>query len=240
MIFYDNISASNQPQRRTEVVTIGRLAPDFIAPSTQGYVKLSDYRGKWVVLASYPFPFDGVSTTEIINGAQNYSEVLKRNGYLIGLTTGNLSSNLAWVKDIYEKIGIIIPFPIIADHDLVVSELYGMLNPDRMYEETVRDLFIIDPAGKIAAIITYPASTGRNSEEIIRVLDSLQIYEQYKLKTPANWKQGEPVVLDNVRSNEELINRMNNKEALGYYCPFWYLCFTNIPAENTEEASTTQ
>ena len=136
--------------------------------------------------------------------------------------------------------GATMSFPIIADHDLVVSELYGMLNPDRMYEETVRDLFIIDPAGKIAAIITYPASTGRNSEEIIRVLDSLQIYEQYKLKTPANWKQGEPVVLDNVRSNEELINRMNNKEALGYYCPFWYLCFTNIPAENTEEASPTQ
>lgn len=237
---YYNIRASNQPQRRTEVVTIGRLAPDFIALSTQGYIKLSDYRGKWVVLTSYPFPFSGVSTTEIINGARNYDEALKRNAQLIGLTTGNLSANLAWVYDIYQKTGITIPHPIIADDDLVVSELYGMLNPDRMYEQTVRDLFIIDPFGKIAAIITYPVSTGRNSEEIIRVLDSLQLYEQYKLKTPANWKQGEPVLLDDITSYEELINRMNNKEALGYYCPFWYVCFTNMPGENTEDTSPTQ
>lgn len=230
MISYNSVN--NQPQSRIECVTIGRLAPDFIGLSTFGYVRLSDYRGKWLILASSPSAFGAVSTTELIETAQYYPKLLKRNTNLIGLTTDNISANLAWVYDIYQKTGITIPFPIIADADLEISEMYGMLNPDRLYGETVRDVFIIDPSGRIKAIITVPVTTGRDTGQIIRILDSIQLQETYNFQTPAGWNPGEPVLLPNVTSYEELINRMNNQEALGYYCPSWYLCYTNFDTKN--------
>ncbi len=230
MISYNSIN-NNQPQRRNECITIGRMAPDFIALSTQGYVRLSDYKGKWVLLASQPTAFNDVSTTEIISAAQFYSELLKRNTYMIGLTTDNIYANLAWVYDIYQKTGITIPFPIIADADLQIAEMYGMLNPDRLYGETVRDAFIISPFGRIRSILTLPASTGRSGEELIRVIDSLQIKEKYNLDTPANWKPGEPVLAPTPTTYDELINRVNASESLGYNCPSWYLCYTNLPPE---------
>ncbi len=235
MISYNNIRSnnSNQTQRRTDNITIGRMAPDFIALSTHGYIRLSDYRGKWVVLVSNPSSFGAVSTTEIINAAQNYPEILKRNAVIIGLTTDNLYANLAWVYDIYQKTGITIPFPIIADSELEISELYGMLNPDRMYGETVRDTFLINPFGRIIAIITLPVSTGRNAQEMLRILDSIQVKEQYNLNTPANWQQGGPVLAPNPTSYDELINRVNTSESQGYYCPFWYVCYTNLPPESS-------
>jgi peroxiredoxin (alkyl hydroperoxide reductase subunit C) len=222
---------SNQPQRRSECVTIGRIAPDFIALSTQGYVRLSDYRGRWVVLSSNPSAFGAVSTTEIINAAQLYSEILKRNAVIIGLTTDNIYANLAWVYDIYQETGVTVPFPIIADSELEISEMYGMLNPDRLYGETVRDAFIISPFGNIKAIITMPSSTGRNSHELIRILDSLQIKEKYNLDTPSDWKQGDPVLVPNPTSYGEIINRAIESESLGYNCPLWYVCYTNLPVE---------
>lgn len=230
MISYNSVNNNlNQSQKRTECVTIGRMAPDFMALSTQGYIKLSDYRGKWVVLGASPSSFGGVYTTEVIDAAQNYDEILKRNAVIIGLTTDNLYSNLAWVYEIYQKTGITIPFPIIADGTLEISALYGMLNPDRMYGETVRDTFIINPFGRITAIITLPVCTGRNAKELIRILDSIQLKEQYNLCTPANWQEGDPVLLPNPTSYEELINRVNNAKENGYLCPFWYLCYTKQP-----------
>lgn len=232
MISYKSINNNaNQPQRRNECVTIGRIAPDFIALSTHGYVRLSDYRGKWVVLSSNPSAFGAVSTTEIINAAQFYPELLKRNAVILGLTTDNIYANLAWVYDIYQKTGVTVPFPIIADSELQISELYGMVSPDRLYGETVRDAFIISPFGNIKAIITMPASTGRNSHELIRILDSLQIKEKYNLDTPSDWKQGDPVLVPNPTSYEDIINRAYASETLGYNCPLWYVCYTNLPAE---------
>lgn len=220
MISHNSVNNINQPERRIENVTIGRLAPDFIATSTLGNIRLSDYRGKWVILTSNPSAFGTVSTTEIINAAQRYDDILARNGAIIGLTTDNIYANLAWVYDIYQKTGLTIPFPIISDSDLEISELYGMLNPDRLYGETVRDTFIIDPTGRIKAIITLPVSTGRNIDELIRVFDSIQIKQNYDLNTPANWKPGDPVLLPNTTSYEEIINRISNREISGYYCPF--------------------
>ncbi|MGB4661469.1 MAG: redoxin domain-containing protein, partial [Mobilitalea sp.] len=156
-----NNNINNQEnERRTECVTIGRLAPDFTALSTQGYIKLSDYRGKWVLLSSNPMGFTPVSTTEIIAAAQNYSEFQKRNTQLLSLTTDNNFANLAWIYDISQNTGVTIPFPIITDRNYTLSELYGMYNPDRVYEESVRDVFIINPVGKIMAIITLPVSCG--------------------------------------------------------------------------------
>ena len=209
MISYNNLNNVSKLERTTECVTIGRLAPDFMALSTFGYVRLSDYRGKWIILVSTPSAFDGVATTEIINAAQHYDQLLERNASIIGLTTDNVYANLAWVYDIYQKTGVTIPFPIIADADLAVSELYGMLNPDRLYIETVRDTFIIDPSGRIRAINVLPVSTGRDFEELVRVFDSIQIKENYNLNTPSGWRPGDPYLVPNATSYEEIISRMN-------------------------------
>ncbi len=232
----NNIRSSNV-QQRSECFTIGRRAPDFIALSTFGYIRLSDYNGKWIILASHPIAFSSVSTTEIIDMAQNYQEFIKRNCQVIGLTTDNNSSNLAWVYDIFQKTGITIPFPIIGDADLKISALYGMLNADTMYGETVRDTFIINPFGKINAILTLPPSTGRNTNELLRVLDSMQITEKYNLHTPANWNHNNPLVVPFPNTYEEIIQRENNQQSLGIYCPFWYLCYTTLPEEAVEGPS---
>jgi len=224
-----NSNVNNQENaRRPEFITIGRLAPDFTALSTQGYIRLSDYRGKWVLLSSHPMAFAPVSTTEIIAAAQNYSEFQKRNVQLLSITTDNNLANLAWINDISRNTGIAIPFPIISDRNYAISELYGMLNPDRVYEESVRDSFIISPAGKIRAIITLPVSSGRGVYEFLRVLDSLQLTEEYNLYTPSGWYPGEPVVVPPPNTYDELVNTVNNGASLGLQCPFWYLCYTNI------------
>ena len=228
MIYNNSINKMNQPERRPDYLTIGRLAPDFTALSTQGYVRLSDYRGKWLILTSHPSAFGAVSTTEIISAAQNYSNLKERNIEVVGLTTDNIYANLAWINDIYQKTGIEIPFPIISDNDFVISEAYGMISPDRMFGETVRGIFIIDPTGHIRAIVTLPVSTGGSSEEMLRIIDSFLLNEQYKLQTPVSWKPGDPVIVPNPVSYEEMVDRVNNSESLGYYCPFWYLCYTNL------------
>ena len=233
MISYSSLNNINQPQRRAECITIDRLAPDFIALSTFGYVRLSDYKGKWLFIMSSASAFNNVATTEIMDAALNYEKFLERNADIIGLTADTNSANLAWVYDIFQKTGITIPFPIISDVDLTLSELYGMLNPDRMFAQTVRSTFIINPFGKIQGILTMPASTGKNTNEYIRLLDSMQIKEKYNLDTPAAWKPGDPVLIPNANSYQEIIARVNSEEALGYNCPFWYVCYTNINTETT-------
>lgn len=244
MIFNNSINNGMnqiaQPERRFGPITIGRLAPDFIALSTQGYIRLSDYRGKWVILNSHPQAFGAVSTTEIIGAAQDYPQLSANNIEIIGLTTDNISAILAWINDIYQNTGISIPFPIISDTDLSLSELYGMISSDRAFGSTVRSTFIIDPSGHVRAILTLPISTGGSREEFYRVLQSLLIYDNYNLYTPANWKPGDPLVVPNPLSYEEMVARAENSESLGYYCPFWYLCYTNINTENTNTSAPSQ
>ena len=226
-----------QSQRGSEHFTINRLAPDFIALSTHGYVRLSDYRGKWLVLASYPFSFGSVSTTEVISLAENYPEMAARDVQVLALTTDSNSANLAWVYDIYQKTGIAVPFPIIDDTNLQISEMYGMINPDRMYGETVRSAFIINPEGIIKSILILPVSSGRSGEELLRIIDSLQATEKYDLQTPAGWNMGDPLVLPVPNTYEEIIEREENKASLNLNCPFWYVCFQDIPespAPNTQ------
>lgn len=230
MIYNRNVSKMNQSERRPGPLTIGMLAPDFIALSTQGYIRLSDYRGKWLILSGHPSAFGAVSTTELISAAVDYSTYTDNNIEVVFLTPDNFYSNLAWVNDIYQNTGISIPFPIISDPDLSLSEMYGMISPDRMYGVTVRSTFIIDPTGHIRAIVTLPLSTGGNSEEYFRIINSILITEQYNLYTPANWKPGDPLVVPNPASYEEMVSRAENSESLGYYCPLWYLCYTNLNA----------
>jgi len=228
MINNRNIYGLNQPERRFEPLTIGRLAPDFVALSSQGYIRLSDYRGKWIILVSHPQAFGAVSTTEIINSARIYPCLSAQNIEIIGLTTDNIYSILAWINDIYQNTGISIPFPIISDTDLSLSELYGMISPDRIFAATVRSVFIIDPSGRVRAVMTLPVSTGASQEELLRILDSILINENYHFHTPANWKPGDPVIVPNPVSYEEMVARSENAETLGYNCPFWYLCYTSL------------
>ena len=240
MIYNCSLNKMNQPERRAGPITIGRLAPDFIALSTQGYIRLSDYKGKWLILIAHPSAFGAVSTTEIIRTAQDYQQFSENNIEIVGLTTDNINANLAWINDIYQNTGISIPFPIISDPDLAVSEMYGMISPDRMFGETVRGVFIIDPTGHIRAILTLPVSTGGNNEEFLRIIESILINENYNLHTPANWKPGDPVVVPNLISYEEMVYRAENSESFDYYCPFWYLCYTNLNTENAETTAPPQ
>jgi peroxiredoxin (alkyl hydroperoxide reductase subunit C) len=199
---------------------IGQEAPDFEARSNRGDIRLSDYRGRWVILFSHPADFTPVCTTEFIAFAEIYEELRKRDVELIGLSIDSIYSHIAWVRNIEEKMKVKIPFPIIADLDMKVSRLYGMIHPGESTTASVRSVFFIDPEGRIRAIIYYPMSTGRNMSEILRVIDSLQTVDRHNVATPANWKPGDPVIVPPPVTQEGAEKRLRE----GYECKDWYLC----------------
>ncbi|HSX86140.1 MAG TPA: peroxiredoxin [Cellvibrio sp.] len=175
---------------------LGDNAPDFEQESTAGVIKFHEWLGdSWGVLFSHPSDFTPVCTTELGLTAKLKEEFEKRNVKAIALSVDPVDSHHAWVDDINETQNTRVNFPIIADADRKVSDLYDMIHPNANATLTVRSLFIIDPAKKIRLIITYPASTGRNFDEILRVIDSLQLTEHHKVATPGNWKPGEDVVI---------------------------------------------
>ncbi len=223
-MIYNNAS-DNKTNDKSECITIGRIAPDFTASSTQGPITLSQYRGKWVLFFSQPGDFTPISTTEMITFAQQYQEFEKRNVQLLGITIDSTLADIEWLYNIYETYGILISFPLLEDRNAEVSTLYGMVNPDRVYEESVRDAFIINPTGKIRAIITYPDSCGRNSYELLRVIDSLQLTEEYNVYTPSNWMPGDPVIAPPPHTLEEAILRGRDGSSLGLKCSTWYMCY---------------
>lgn len=223
------ISNNNVPDINSDInqgcITIGRLAPDFAASSTQGVVTMSQYRGKWVLFFSQPGDFTPVSETEIISFAQLYQEFEKRNVQLLGITIDSTFADIDWLIDISNRIGMTVPFPILSDRNAEIANLYGMVNPDRIFEESVRDAFIINPFGRIRAIITYPVSCGRNTYELLRLIDSLQLTEEYNVYTPANWMPGEPVIVPPPHTLEEAMQREKEVSSLGLNCSNWYLCY---------------
>lgn len=175
---------------------LGDTAPDFEQESTAGVIKFHEWLGdSWGVLFSHPSDFTPVCTTELGLTAKLKEEFEKRNVKAIALSVDPVDSHHAWVNDINETQNTRVNFPILADADRKVSDLYDMIHPNANATLTVRSLFIIDPAKKIRLIITYPASTGRNFDEILRVIDSLQLTEHHKVATPGNWKPGEDVVI---------------------------------------------
>lgn len=173
---------------------IGDQAPSFTAKTTQGRISLSDYEGKWVVLFSHPADFTPVCSTEFMAFARKNDQFEKRNAQLIGLSVDSLSSHLAWVTNIKEKMGVEIPFPVIADLNTAVSQKYGMIHPEADETATVRCVFVIDPKQVIRAMIYYPLNVGRSMDEILRLLDGLQTVDQHQVATPADWRPGEDVV----------------------------------------------
>ncbi|MFG6487298.1 peroxiredoxin [Roseateles sp. BYS78W] len=192
---------------------INDIAPDFTAQTTQGEVRFHDFIGDhWVVLFSHPKDFTPVCTTELGYLAKIEPEFTKRNTKLIGLSVDPVDNHHKWAADIEETQGHLPKYPLIGDHDLNVAKLYNMLPADisgtsegrtAATNATVRSVFIVGPDKRIKLILTYPMTTGRNFDEIVRVLDSLQLTARHKVATPANWKQGEDVIIAGSVSDED-------------------------------------
>ena len=185
-------------------VRIGDVAPDFEQDSTEGRIKFHDFIGdKWVVLFSHPKDFTPVCATELGYLAKLKPEFDKRNTKVIGLSVDPVDDHRKWAKDIEETQGAKLNYPLLADADRKVSGLYDMIHPNANDTLTVRSVFVIGPDKKVKLMLTYPASTGRNFDELLRVIDSLQLTANHKVATPVNWKQGEDCIVVPSLSDEE-------------------------------------
>jgi alkyl hydroperoxide reductase subunit AhpC len=185
-------------------IRLGDEAPDFTAQTTQGEIKFHDWLGDgWGVLFSHPKDYTPVCTTELGMVAQLKPEFDKRNVKVIGLSVDPVESHVGWEKDIEETQGTAVNFPMIADADKKVSDLYGMIHPNASDTFTVRSVYVIGPDKKVKLMITYPASTGRNFDEILRVIDSLQLTSKYSVATPVNWKSGDDCIIVPSISDED-------------------------------------
>jgi alkyl hydroperoxide reductase subunit AhpC len=206
---------------------LGETAPDFTQESTEGPVRFYEWAGNsWVVLFSHPKDFTPVCTTELGVVAKLKSEFDKRNVKVIGLSVDPVNDHHEWSKDIAETQGAPLNFPLLADADRKVSDLYGMIHEKANDTLTVRSVFVIDPNKKVRLTITYPASTGRNFDEILRVIDSLQLTDKHKVATPVNWKNGEDVIIVPALQDPEEIKQRFPK---GYRALKPYLRYTPQP-----------
>lgn len=214
-----------------EQIALPRLdepAPDFDAVTTHGRKKLSDYTdaGKWVLLFSHPADFTPVCTTEFMAFAQLNPEFEARGVQLIGLSIDSVHSHLAWVQDIEQNLGVHVPFPIIADLDMKVANAFGMIHPSASTTSAVRAVFIIDPQRVLRTMVYYPLSTGRNMDELLRVIDALQITDEYKVSTPANWTPGKDVIVPAPATMDDLAAEEAKRDEYDY--KRWYLRFRSL------------
>jgi alkyl hydroperoxide reductase subunit AhpC len=186
-------------------IRLGDQAPDFQAETSEGNIKFHDWLGNsWGVLFSHPADFTPVCTTELGTVAKLRSEFDKRNVKVVALSVDPLDSHAQWIGDINETQQTQVNFPLIADPDFQVAKLYDMVHPNSSEKTTVRSVFVIGPDKKVKLTITYPASTGRNFDEILRVIDSLQLTANYSVATPANWRHGEDVVIVPAIKDEDI------------------------------------
>lgn len=206
-------------------ISIGMTAPDFYAQTTFGKIKMSDFKGKWVVFFSHPGDFTPVCTTEFIAFTKEIETFNQLGVQLLGLSIDSNPSHLAWANSIRKLTGLCIPFPIVADRVGDVAALYGMLAPDVSSTETVRNVFIIDPAQKIRCILIYPLTTGRYIPEIIRIIQALQTSDRENAVTPANWQPGDVLLVPAPSTCSEVRKRQTDPASLGLDCVDWYLCF---------------
>lgn len=208
-------------------IRLGDIAPDFQQESSQGSISFHQWLGdQWGVLFSHPADFTPVCTTELGFTAKLADEFAKRNVKAMALSVDPVESHQRWIGDIDETQGTTVNFPILADADRKVSELYDLIHPNANDTLTVRSLFVIDPNKKVRLTITYPASTGRNFHEILRVIDSLQLTDNHKVATPANWQDGDDVVIVPSLKDEEEIKQRFPK---GYKAVKPYLRLTPQP-----------
>jgi alkyl hydroperoxide reductase subunit AhpC len=206
---------------------IGSVAPDFTAETNEGSLRFHEYLGSsWGVLFSHPKDFTPVCTTELGEAAKQKAEFDKRNVKVLALSVDPTESHKKWILDIEETQNTKLNYPIVADQDRKVAALYDMIHPEANDTFTVRSVFFIDPNKKIRALITYPASTGRNFAEILRVIDSLQLTDGYQVATPVNWKDGDDVVIVPALQDPEVLKQKFPK---GYRAVKPYLRLTPQP-----------
>jgi alkyl hydroperoxide reductase subunit AhpC len=186
-------------------IRLGDIAPNFTAKTTEGTIDFHEWLGDgWGVLFSHPADFTPVCTTELGTAAKYKEEFDKRNAKVLALSVDNLEDHKRWIKDIDETQKTTMNFPIIADEDRKVAQLYDMIHPNADDNATVRSVFVIGPDKKVKLTLTYPASTGRNFDELLRVIDSLQLTAYHKVATPANWNKGEDCVIVPAVTNDEI------------------------------------
>ncbi|MGO3182071.1 MAG: peroxiredoxin [Aequorivita sp.] len=205
---------------------IGDNAPDFEAATTKGKIKFSDFaKDKWVVMFSHPADFTPVCTTELSGFAKRKDEFDALNTELLGLSIDSIHAHLGWVQNVRENTGVYFDFPIIADIDMKVAKLYGMLQPNESETAAVRAVFFIDPAKKIRLIMYYPLNVGRNMDEILRALEALQISDEHKVAMPLDWKKGDKVIVGPPKTLEELNSRLEDDSLEKVD---WYLAMKNL------------
>jgi peroxiredoxin (alkyl hydroperoxide reductase subunit C) len=193
---------------------IGDPAPDFKAITTQsGDLSFSEWQGQdWVVLFSHPADFTPVCTTELVEFARQFDRFKGKGVKLIGVSVDSIHSHLAWLQNMKEKMGVTIPYPIVADIDMKVSQLYGMIHPGASATATVRAVFVIDPKRIIRALIYYPMNAGRNVEEVLRLVTALQTADKHACATPVNWREGEKVVVPPPKTVADVEERLSHKD----------------------------
>ncbi len=204
---------------------IGSPAPPFEAVTTHGVLKLEDFKGKWLVLFSHPADFTPVCTTEFMAFAEIHPKLREMNVELMGLSIDSVYSHIAWVRNIEEKLGKTITFPVIADLNKDVASLYGMIMPGESKTETSRAVFVIDGEQVVRAIIYYPLSTGRNMDEILRLVQALQTTDKHGVATPANWRPGDKVIVPPPQTQKAAEERVKDRTA---ECKDWYFCKKDV------------
>ena len=216
-------------ETQTEMTaTLPRLnepAPAFDAPTTHGNKKLEDYRGKWLVLFSHPADFTPVCTTEFMAFAKRHEAFQAINTELLGLSIDSHYSHVAWIRNIKEKFGVSIPFPIIADLSMTVAKAYGMIHPGAADTSAVRATFIIDPDGILRAMVYYPMSNGRSIDEFVRLVKAMQTSDANGIATPEAWQPGDKVIVPPPATTEEAAERATHAD---YECTDWYFCKKSI------------
>jgi peroxiredoxin (alkyl hydroperoxide reductase subunit C) len=210
----------NVAQESFAMPRINEQAPNFEARTTHGMRKLEDYRGKWLVLFSHPADFTPVCTTEFTAFARHYEDFKAVNAELLGLSIDSYYSHVAWVRNIKERFGVDIQFPIIEDLSMKVAKAYGMIHPGAADTSAVRATFIIDPEGVLRAMVYYPMTNGRSIPEFLRLIKALQTSDQHKVATPEGWQPGDKVIVPPPQDMASAEERMN----AGYECTDWYFC----------------
>ena len=205
---------------------LGQPAPPFQAETTHGTLRLEDFKGGWLILFSHPADFTPVCTTEFIEFAKIAPELRHRGVELLGLSIDSTYSHIAWVRNIEQHFKVTIPFPVIADLNKEVATLYGMIMPGESKTETSRCLFVIDPNQVVRAMIYYPLTTGRNMDEILRLIDALQTTDKHGVATPANWRPGDQVIIPPPKTIEAAAERT---EMPGITCTDWYFAKKDLP-----------
>lgn len=220
-------------ESQTSLPRLNEAAPEFDAKTTHGPRKLSDYKGRWLVLFSHPSDFTPVCTTEFMAFAKAHEDFQSLNCDLLGLSIDSVFSHLAWVANIKEKFGVEIPFPIIDDLSMKVAHAYGMIQPGASDTSAVRTTFLIDPQSVLRAMVYYPMSNGRSVDEFLRLLKAMQTSDEHKVATPENWHTGDPVIVPPPATSEAAQSRMTSDDC---DCTDWYFCTRTLPNETQKSA----